>query len=242
MKVYGISDLGRMRRNNEDAYIINNVELYREGKKKIIHLLAVADGMGGHEAGEIASKIAVEKLSAAPMVFARGEVNALKALIQFINRKVYDESTRRGKKMGTTLVGAIIEEYKATIFNVGDSRAYLFRNNSLSRVTRDHSVVQDKIEAGKITEDEARKDKDRHKITMAIGLQENLNPDFYHLELNEGDILLFCSDGLHDMLKDIEIEAVIKKYGKLSDIAGELVKMANEKGGTDNITVVVARI
>ncbi len=242
MKAYGISDVGRKRKNNEDAYIINNVEIYREGKKKVIHLLAVADGMGGHEAGEVASKMTVEKLGATPMVFVEEGKKGLNGLIHFINRKVHEESKRRGKKMGTTLVGAVIEDYMATIFNVGDSRAYLFRHGSLRRITRDHSVVQQKIESGEITEEEARRDKDRHRITMAVGLQEDLNPDFYSLELNEGDILLFCTDGLHDMLNDKEIEEIAKKYEKLSDIVGELVKRANEKGGIDNITIVVARI
>ena len=242
MKAYGISDVGRKRKNNEDAYIINNVEIYRNRKRKVIHILAVADGMGGHEAGEIASKIAVEKLSASPMVFIQEGEKGLGGLIRFINRKVHDESTRRGEKMGTTLVGAVIEEYKATIFNVGDSRAYLFRQNSLSRITRDHSIIQEKIDSGEITEEEARIDKDRHKITMAIGLKNDVNPDFYRLELNEGDIILLCTDGLHDMLNDHQIEEIIKKYEKLSDIAGELVKKANESGGNDNITIVVARI
>ncbi len=242
MKVYGISDVGQKRKNNEDAYLINSIELYRLGAKKVIWVLAVADGMGGHEAGEIASKIAVEKLSASPMIFVQAGDEGIRKLINFINMKVREESKRRGKKMGTTLVGAVIEDFNMLIFNIGDSRAYLFRHNELKRLTRDHSVVQNKIDTGEITEKEARTDKDRHKITMALGLKEQIKPDFYHVELTEGDILLLCTDGLHDMLEDTEIEGVMKKYGKLSDIAGELVKEANEKGGDDNITVVVARI
>ena len=242
MKAYGISDVGRVRRNNEDAYIINNVEIYRDGKRRVIHVLAVADGMGGHEAGEVASKMVVENLGAAPMVFVQDGLKGLRGIIRFINKKVREESKRREKKMGTTLVGAVIENYQATIFNIGDSRAYLFRHGSLHRITRDHSLVQNKIDSGEITEEEALKDEDRHKITMAIGLREEVKPDFYSLKLTEGDLLLLCTDGLHDMLKDDEIEEIIKKYGRLSDIAGELVKRANEKGGKDNVTVIVARI
>ncbi len=242
MKIYGISDVGQKRRNNEDAYLINSIELYQDGRRKVIHILAVADGMGGHEAGEIASKIAVEKLSASPMVFVQAGEEGIKRMLDFINKKVREESQRRGKKMGTTLVGAVIEDFNMLVFNIGDSRAYLFRQNKLRRLTRDHSVVQQKIDAGEITEKEARMDKDRHKITMALGLREKIKPDFYHVELTEGDVLLLCTDGLHDMLEDSEIEDILKKYGKLSDIAGELVKKANEKGGDDNITVIVARV
>ncbi len=241
MRAYGISDIGQKRKNNEDAYLINRVEIYENGKKRVFYVLAVADGMGGHAAGEVASGMAVERLTAAPLTYLAGDVEGIRKIIEFVNKKVHQKSEEMNKKMGTTLVAALIEGTRGYIFNVGDSRAYLFREGKLRRITRDHSVVQELLDRGLITEEEAMTHPDRNVITMAIGTKDHVNPDTYAVTFSRGDILMLCSDGVHDLLSDEEIEGIMKERTRLSDIAGEIVKRANEKGGKDNITVVLAR-
>ncbi len=242
MRVYGISDVGRRRRNNEDSYLIDRVEIFEDGKKRVFYVLAVADGMGGHAAGEVASGLAVERLTAAPLTYLAGDVEGIRKIIEFVNKKVHERSEKMNKKMGTTLVAALIEGTTGYIFNVGDSRAYLFRKGKLRRITKDHSVIQELLDKGLITKEEAATHPDRHVITMAIGTKDHVNPDTYTIHFERGDLLMLCSDGVHDMLNDEELEAIMNENTRLSDIAGEIVKQANEKGGKDNITVVLARI
>ena len=242
MKVFGLSDVGKKRRNNEDSYLIEKIELYADGKKRMLYVLGVADGMGGHKSGEVASKIVVERLSTLPFTYVYGGPISIRKLIEYINRKIYDENMVTEKNMGTTLVGVILDEnHIGYIFNVGDSRAYLYRKGNLLRLTKDHSVVQEMIDRGEITEKEAANHPDRHKITMAIGTKESVSPDIYNVEFMPGDILLLCTDGVHDMLGDMEIRDIIMKNKKFNELASEIVSAANEKGGEDNITVITAR-
>ncbi len=241
MRVYGLSDIGRKRKNNEDAYLIDRVDIFEDGKRRVFYVLAVADGMGGHAAGEVASGMTVERLTAAPLTYLAGDVSGVQKIIGFLNKKIHEKSEEMNKKMGTTLVAAIIEDNKGYIFNVGDSRAYLFRNNKLRQITKDHSVVQELLDKGLITKEEARTHPNKNVITMAIGTKESVNPDEFTLYFDPGDVLLLCTDGVHDMLTDEEIEAILKKYESLSEIGNEIIKMANEKGGKDNATVVLAR-
>ncbi len=240
MRVYGISDVGQRRRNNEDAYLINRIEIFKDGKKRVFHVLAVADGMGGHEAGEVASGMAVDRLTAAPLTYLAGDIEGIRKIIEFVNKKVHERSQKMGKKMGTTLVAALIEENKGYIFNVGDSRAYLFRKGKLRQVTKDHSVVQELLDKGLITKEEAATHPDRHVITMAIGTKDHVAPDTYSVQFDKGDILLLCSDGVTDMVSDEELEEIITNNTRVSSIGGEIVKRANQNGGKDNITAVIA--
>ncbi len=242
MKISGMSDIGKKRRNNEDSYLIEKIEMYADGKRKFLHVLGVADGMGGHKSGEIASKMVVERLSTLPFTYVYGGPISIRKLIEYINKKIYEENMVREKNMGTTLVGVIVDEnYSGYIFNIGDSRAYLYRKGNLLRLTKDHSLVQEMIDRGEITEEEAMNHPERHKITMAIGTKENVNPDIYNVEFMPGDILLLCTDGVHDMLDDTEIKNIITRNKKFNELVSEIVSAANEKGGEDNITAIVAR-
>ena len=242
MKAYGISDIGKKRKNNEDAYLIEKIDIHENGKKREFYVLVVADGMGGHAAGEVASGMVVERFTAAPLTYLAGKLDGIKKIIEFVNKKVHEKSEDLKKKMGTTLVAAIVEENRGFIFNVGDSRGYLFRGGKLQRITKDHSVIQEMLDKQVITEEEAKTHPKRHVITMAVGTKDHIDPDLYPLKLNTGDLLLLCSDGATDMLSDKEIEKIMKRYTRLSTIGNEIVKQANMKGGKDNITVVVARI
>ncbi len=241
MKVYGISNVGRRRKNNEDAYLINRIEIFKDGKKRIFYVLAVADGMGGHDAGEVASGMAVDRMTAAPLTYLEGDVAGIRKIIEFVNKKVHERSMEMGKKMGTTLVAALIEGNNGYIFNVGDSRAYLFRKGKIRQVTKDHSVIQELLDKGLISKEEAKTHPDRHVITMAIGTKESVNPDTYTLYFDKGDILMLCSDGVTDMLTDEELQEILGSSKELNEIGMEIVKKANENGGKDNITVVLAQ-
>ncbi|NPA74954.1 MAG: Stp1/IreP family PP2C-type Ser/Thr phosphatase [Euryarchaeota archaeon] len=243
IKTFGISDVGMKRKNNEDAYLIERVDIYENGKKRIFYVLVVADGMGGHAAGEVASGMVVERFTAAPLTYLAGKLDGIKKIIEFVNRKVYEKSKKMDKKMGTTLVAAILEGHRGFIFNVGDSRAYLFRNDKLTRITHDHSVIQEMLDKNVITEEEARTHPQRHVITMAVGTKEKVEPDMYPLKFQSGDVLLMCSDGVHDMLTDEEIEKImIKNKGNLANMGKAIIKGANDHGGKDNITVVLAEL
>jgi protein phosphatase len=199
--------------------------------------------MGGHAAGEVASGMVVERFTAAPLTYLAGKLNGVDKIIEFVNRKVHQRSQEMGKKMGTTLVAAIIEGHRGYVFNVGDSRAYLFRNDVLKRLTKDHSVVQEMLDKKLITEEEAMTHPKRNVITMAVGTKDNVNPDMYPVDFMEGDILLMCTDGVHDLLTDEEIADIIRKNrDNLARIGKGIVNAANDKGGKDNITVVLAEL
>ena len=242
MKIFGLSDIGKKRKNNEDSYLIERIEMYTDGKKKMLYVLGVADGMGGHQNGEVASRMVVERLSTLPFTYTSGGPSSIKKLIEYMNKKIYEENKEKEKNMGTTLVGAILDEnYMGYLFNVGDSRAYLYRKGNLLRLTKDHSVVQEMIDKGEITEEEAMTHPERHKITMAVGTRDSVSPDVFNVEFMRGDILLLCTDGVHDMLDDDEIKEIIKSNSKISELPTDIVNAANEKGGEDNITVIAVR-
>lgn len=221
------SDVGSVREHNEDSYLVRTP------------LFVVADGMGGHEAGEVASRIAVdtmEKLapkSASPEALATAVVAANEAVI---------EGARNGTGkpgMGTTLTAAYVCDKDIIIAQVGDSRAYLLRNGQLQRVTRDHSLVADLIEQGRLTEEEARFHPQRSVITRALGSDAHMQADIYTLQAEEGDRLLLCSDGLSSMVDDEEIEKALVEFPVPADACEALVDAALQSGGMDNVTVIV---
>ena len=226
--VFGAAtDVGRVRDRNDDGYLID----------ESIGLFALADGMGGHRSGDVASATALETLRAAV-----GSGNPVREAIEDANRAVYakalTDSSLSG--MGTTLTaGTLVSGGTLLIGHVGDSRAYLLRDGSLSQITTDHSHVEELVRGGKITEDEAAVHPMRSVITRAIGIEDDVDVDMYPVELHVGDRVLLCSDGLTDMLHESAIEAELRREPDVSRAATHLVDEANRAGGVDNITVVV---
>jgi protein phosphatase len=214
-------------------------------------LLAVADGMGGHQGGEVASAMAIQGL--VRLLSPKGEGGTAKAtqerrigivdeVVRQVNAEVHQAATRpETRGMGTTLTVALLAGSSLTIGHVGDSRMYLMRNGQLRLISQDHSWVAEEVARGAITPDEARVHPRRNIITRAIGTHPKVEPFSTAVELEEGDTLLLCSDGLYSMVDDDEIERVIADQPP-QEATETLVNKANENGGHDNITVVVARM
>jgi PPM family protein phosphatase len=230
-----LTDVGRRRPGNEDSL---DVLPMGEGT-----LCVVADGMGGHQAGEVASRLAVETIR---HVFLRNDAEPAEALstaIRVANRSVFDESESDPEKqgMGTTVVCALLHNGRAYLANVGDSPAFLVRGNEAMQVTQDHSWVAEEVSRGVLQAEDAANHPYRHILTRCLGVTEDVEVQVYEpLELYSGDVLILCSDGLseHVHLEDLA-EAV---EGRSAQAAAErLVALANERGGSDNITVIVAR-
>ena len=224
------TDIGYVRDHNEDSLII------------IPPLFAVADGMGGHEAGEIASEITVNTL--AELAPSHLDAEGLTAAVEAANYNVM-KAPRQGigrDGMGTTLTAAMLEGERLLIAQVGDSRAYLLHKGHLQQITRDPSLMADLIEAGQITPEEARVHPNRSVITRAIGSDIHMRPDIYELNVDAGDRILLCSDGLSSMISNNAIESIMRRQSDAQHCADELVTAALENGGADNVTVVVADV
>ena len=224
------TDIGYVRDHNEDSLII------------IPPLFAVADGMGGHEAGEIASEITVNTL--AELAPSHLDAEGLTAAVEAANYNVM-KAPRQGigrDGMCTTLTAAMLEGERLLIAQVGDSRAYLLHKGHLQQITRDHSLMADLIEAGQITPEEARVHPNRSVITRAIGSDIHMRPDIYELNVDAGDRILLCSDGLSSMISNNAIESIMRRQSDAQHCADELVTAALENGGADNVTVVVADV
>lgn len=208
-------------------------------------LLVVADGMGGHPAGDVASRIAAETLRDAFPAMPSGDLGlALKQAYRKANGAIYQEGQANPAEagMGTTLVAALLHGKYATLANVGDSRAYLLRGNGLTQVTQDHTLVAEEVARGAITADAARNDPRRNVLTHALGLNARLEsrlPGIFELTLLPGDRLLLCSDGLYDVLDDVDIQRTLSGEDP-GAAAKALVEMAKGRGTRDNATAVVA--
>ncbi len=221
------TDIGCVRDHNEDSLVVSPP------------LYVVADGMGGHAAGEVASEIAVNVIAAeAPQ---EPDAEALAQAVEAANREVLLASRDgRGRTgMGTTVTAAILEEERLVIAQVGDSRAYLLHKGELQQLTRDHSLMADLIEAGQITPAEARTHPQRSVITRALGSDPLMRPDLYEINVETGDRLLLCSDGLSSMLTDEQIAATLQRFPDPQRCATQLVNEAIAAGGYDNVTVIV---
>ncbi len=238
MRVYCETDKGLMRENNEDNYAVEESQGF--------NLYAVADGMGGHKAGEVASTIAVDAIT---QIFkkkiADGNFKAPQFIIESIeeaNKRVREESLKREEYsgMGTTITMAVVDlDLKiAYIANVGDSRAYIIKEDEIYQVTEDHTYVQKLLKDGEITLEESAHHPKRNVITRAVGSEEYVHADLFEIELVNNDIILLCTDGLTRHLKDEEILNTIKEYGSSKSVQ-RLIKLANDNGGTDNITVII---
>jgi protein phosphatase len=226
------SDTGKKRRRNEDSYVVAPP------------LFAVADGMGGAQAGEVASKLAAAALKD---THPEGVSDAEKVteLIQEANRRVYERahSDPATSGMGTTMTVALVDGDKVTIGHVGDSRAYVVRGGELEQLTEDHSLVNELLKSGKLSREEAETHPQRSVITRAVGTDPDVDVDAFTVEAGEGDVFLLCSDGLTDMVADSDILDVVEKNRDDLDRATKaLVSAANRGGGEDNITVIAFSI
>jgi serine/threonine protein phosphatase PrpC len=226
-----LSDTGRQRRANEDS-------VYARAP-----VFVVADGMGGARAGEVASRIAVE-------AFERGLPDSgspeerLADRIREANRQIHEISRSEHERagMGTTLTAAYLEDSEVAIAHVGDSRAYLFREGKLKRLTQDHSLVGELVRRGKLTEEQAEEHPQRSIITRALGPEPSVDVDTWTYQVRDGDVLLLCSDGLTSMITEEQIAAVLGTESDLERAGDRLIAEANAAGGRDNITVVLARL
>jgi len=230
-RVGAVTDPGRTRRHNEDAYVIEPP------------LFAIADGMGGAQAGEVASRLATAALKEAGA--NGGGERRIADLIQEANRRVYDRSSSdpNTSGMGTTITVALVEDDRVSFGHVGDSRAYLIRKARMEQLTEDHSLVNELLKTGKLSREEAETHPQRSVITRALGTDPDVDVDTFSVQAETGDLFLLCSDGLTDMVPEDSILEVVERHRE--DIDGALralVKAANRGGGQDNITVVAFEI
>ncbi len=241
---FGLSDTGRVRSLNEDSLLLDD----KSG------LFVVADGMGGHNCGEVASRMAVGILQdnvdrAAGHVSIFGgidqrfsfQANLLASAIRLANRTIYEAacSCSEWHGMGTTIAAVLVDNNKVGIAHVGDSRVYLLREGCLQQITADHSVVAEQLRKGLITTEEANASKQKNIITRALGHEAAVEVDLCDLEMLVGDRLLICSDGLTGMVTDQEIAALIQSRAKPQLACRDLVEQANARGGLDNITALL---
>jgi serine/threonine protein phosphatase PrpC len=224
----GLSHRGRRRRHNEDAYVVQPP------------LFAVADGMGGAKAGEVASALAADAVQESGNDGESGEAR-VSALIEEANRRVFRRASedREASGMGTTMTVALVESDEVAIGHVGDSRAYLIRDGRLEQLTDDHSLVAELVRSGKLTPEEAETHPQRSVITRALGTEADVDVDTFSVRSAPGDLFLLCSDGLTSMVDDETIlDAVERNRADLEEAAKALINAANRGGGEDNITVV----
>ena len=251
IEAFGLTDVGKKRKHNEDAYALDAEE----------GLFVVADGMGGHAAGEVAAKITVETIGEFIAATRQKEEatwpfkynhelhfnsNRLAVAIEKANERVMSAVAAQPwlKGMGTTVVAGLLNEKILSLAHVGDSRAYLYRSGELTLLTDDHSWVHEQVEAGILTEEEAKTHPLKNVVTRALGGGPSVLPDLREMEFVRGDAFLFCSDGLTTMLSDEEIRDSVAsdEKGDPEALCSALINLANEKGGVDNITVVFVRI
>ena len=236
MKYAVKTDIGK-RVHNEDNYLLSD-------KSEFPMLFAVADGMGGHAAGAVASKLLVEQLAMFDeMVEPERELELLRHAIESANLGIYRaaEKDLALSGMGTTLVAALILGREYIAANVGDSRMYQYHDKTLDTVTTDHSLVEQLVLAGAITKDEARVHPQRNIITRAMGVSPKVDVDLFERVWNPGDILVICSDGLHGSVEDEDMISVLSSNRSLESMCDLLVQLALDNGGTDNITVILVR-
>ncbi|HAM39570.1 MAG: hypothetical protein A2474_05495 [Elusimicrobia bacterium RIFOXYC2_FULL_34_12] len=247
---YGKTDQGLIRKNNEDNFSVS----------EDINLFLVADGMGGHASGQVASKMAVDivkeqmehgfknnkiedyfaSMGPTKSKYANYLVNCLK----IANNAIFEASQNypQNSGMGTTIVASLIIDGKLIIAHVGDSRLYLIRDNDINPLTTDHSVVMEQVRRGLITLEQASKSDIQNILTRALGIEKTVNADVSEMPLNNDDYILLCSDGLLRMVPDEQILKTINEFKEPNLICEKLVSMANDAGGRDNITIIVVNI
>lgn len=228
VEVAHLSDTGRVRHHNEDRSVASS------------RILAVADGMGGAKAGEVAAQVAVDSVSGLSAVDSESVRRAIERANRAIRRMASEDPDKSG--MGTTMTAAVVRDGHLDVVHVGDSRAYLWRDGRLGQVTEDHSVVGELVRRGSITAEEAESHPHRNVITRALGAEAEVQADTVTTGLHDGDVVLLCSDGLSSYVPEADIAAVLAGSSTLAEAARGLVDRANEAGGIDNVTVVLARV
>lgn len=236
MKSCSMTEIGMCRKMNQDYFYASEMPV-----GNLPNLFLVADGMGGHNAGEYASMHSIDTIvKTAEMSLYTGpeEIleNAIKKANQKLIAKAVEDTSMWG--MGTTVVAAVISGNRLYTANVGDSRLYLIRDHMI-QITRDHSFVEEMVRRGEIDREAARNHPDKNIITRAVGAVEEIEIDFFQTELEPKDQILLCSDGLTNMIEDEEINRIIREQENLSGAAEELIRTANQNGGRDNITVII---
>lgn len=238
MNDYALTDVGRVRACNQD-YLYSSSSPVGD----LENLYLVADGMGGHRAGDYASRFLVESLVAyLEQNHGRDPEQLFRDGIGRVNEQLYEKSVRTPELngMGTTLVAATVKDGVLYVANVGDSRLYLLKNGILSQITRDHSYVEEMVRLGRMERGSRAYLEKKNLITRAVGTDRSVEADYFRVKLEAGDMFLMCSDGLTNMLTDREIESGIRQTNTLQDNVKNLILEANRRGGKDNIAVILA--
>uniref|UniRef100_UPI00405729EB Stp1/IreP family PP2C-type Ser/Thr phosphatase n=1 Tax=Agathobacter sp. TaxID=2021311 RepID=UPI00405729EB len=238
MKAFSMTDTGIRRTMNQDYCFASNSAV-----GNLPNLYIVSDGMGGHKAGDYASRYTVERVVAsASRNAAKDPVKILRDAITKANEILVTESREDENKrgMGTTIVAATIMQNKMYVANVGDSRLYVI-NNGIRQITWDHSYVEEMVRRGQMNPEEARNHSEKHVITRAVGADRIVEPDFFEVELKKDDIVLLCSDGLSNMVTDERIYSIVSGVSELQTVVKRLIDEANFNGGSDNITAVLVK-
>lgn len=239
MKAFSITDIGERRRINQDYVFCSESTI-----GKLPNLFIVADGMGGHNAGDYASRFCVEFFkqkieesdAASPISMIEA---ALKSTNDALRDKAYEQTDLEG--MGTTFVVATIFDKEMYVANIGDSRLYVI-GKEMKQITEDHSLVEAMVKTGELNRNEARVHPNKNIITRALGANNVVEPDFFEVNLEDGDTVLMCSDGLTNMLEDEMIEKIIRENDDPETAAATLVKYANQNGGKDNIAIIIIKV
>lgn len=252
VRVFGLSDVGKVRQKNEDAFVV--ADLMQSVPIHAMHepitlkvdcrgvLLAVSDGMGGAQAGEVASALTLHALRAGMPAGEGGTAEAaLVSSVEQANVKVFQTATATGRVgMGATLTAVLIHGVRAYVAEVGDSRAYVLRGTRLVQLTRDQSYVQALLDQGALTHEDVDAFQYKNVVMQAIGTEANVVVALNRFTLRRGDRILLCSDGLTSMMKDAEMRQVLISCAALDTACMQLVELANSRGGDDNVTVVIA--
>lgn len=239
MKAFSITNIGMQRKVNQDY-----VYCSEEAIGSLPNLYIVADGMGGHKAGDYASRCCVESMiQEVKGDSLKSPVSILEHAIQKANETVLRESKKNVEYegMGTTVVVATIVEDTLHVGNIGDSRLYVIRDR-IEQITQDHSLVETMVRTGELMPEDARFHPNKNIITRALGTNEDVKADFFEVKLEKADTILLCSDGLSNMVEDREIERIVKEMHDVEKASETLVELANQNGGTDNIAIVMIQI
>lgn len=245
MNLYGLTDIGLVRKNNQDSYAIRVLD-------DSLSIAVVCDGMGGARAGNVASAVAVEAFAATLEDTCKQGLphdpeqkqELLRAACYAANTQVFDLSQDNPEYhgMGTTLVAALALSHEVYVVNVGDSRCYILSEGQLTQITSDHSLVQALVDCGDITPEEARTHPKKNVITRALGVDSTIRSDVFHVYCKEGDILLLCSDGLTNTVADDVLQAQLTQLTSPEETARKLLTLAVEQGAPDNVTVILAQL
>ena len=238
-----MSDKGIIREQNEDFW---NIVLDNKGNPIAF---IIADGMGGHMAGDVASRMAVEIISQEiyrgfEAINSSTTIGFLEKAVNLANDEIYKYAllNLNGTGIGTTLTLGLIHSGKITIAHIGDSRFYLIRGGTIQSMTRDHSFVGELVEKGVLDQEEARNHPLRNQITRALGYEKNIEIDFYNIDVKKGDMYLFCTDGLTVKVSSDELLTMLEQEKDLNVILKNMVELANQRGGDDNITAIIVKI